>query len=68
MLSRRATTWVVGLVSGVWAVNFLAGLVLPQYDSDQAINGIFMAVVGGALALGRKTKDDDDENKGGDRS
>jgi len=69
MLSRKTTTWVVGLVSAVWAVNFLAGLALPDYEADQAINGIFMAMVGGALALGRKSKDDDDETpKGGDRA
>lgn len=63
MLSRRATTWVVGLVSIVWALNFLAGIAIPDYRSDQAINGIFMAIVGGALALGRKDRDDDPEGR-----
>jgi hypothetical protein len=64
MLTRRATTWVVGLVSGVWAVNFLAGIAIPSYDGDQAINGIFMAIVGGVLALGRKGSKDDDPKDG----
>jgi hypothetical protein len=59
MLTRRGTAWVVGLVSTVWAVNFLAGLLIPSYDGDQAINGIFMGIVGGVLALGWKAKDDD---------
>lgn len=60
MLSRKTTTLVVGLVSSVWAVNFLAGVVLPEYEADQAINGIFMAIVGGALALGSRKPPDDE--------
>lgn len=58
LLSRRAATLVVGLVSVVWAINFFAGVVLPGYKSDPAINAIFMAIVGGALALGRKGAQD----------
>jgi hypothetical protein len=58
VISRKTTTLVVALVSSVWAVNFLAGVVLPNYEADQAINGIFMAIVGGTLALGR-TRDKD---------
>lgn len=61
MLSRRVTQWVVGLVSAVWAVNFIAGIALPKYEADQAINGIFMGIVGGALALSRKDPRDDDK-------
>lgn len=63
MLSPKTTTLVVGLVSAIWAVNFLAGVILPNYEADQAINGIFMAIVGGTLALGRTRKDDDEEKK-----
>lgn len=54
MLSPRTTQIIVGLVSAVWAINFVAGLVMETYDADQAINGIFMAIVGGALALGSR--------------
>lgn len=58
MLSPRTTQIVVGLVSVVWAINFAAGIFVHEYEADQAINGIFMAIVGGALALGsRKGKD-----------
>lgn len=63
MLSRKTTTLVVGLVSSVWAVNFLAGVVLPNYEADQAINGIFMAIVGGALALGSRKPPDEGSSK-----
>jgi len=54
MLGPRATTIIVGLVSAIWAVNFIAGIVIPTYKADQAINGIFMAIVGGTLALGQR--------------
>lgn len=64
MLSPKTTQIIVSLVATIWAGNFVAGLVLPHYQSDQAINGIFMAIVGGALALGRKG---DPPSKGGGR-
>lgn len=52
MIGERMANWIIGVVTGIWAVNFLVGLV-PQfgYEPDQAINGIFMAIVGGAFAL-----------------
>jgi hypothetical protein len=45
---------IIYLVSGVWAVNFGAGFVVDGYKPDQAINGIFMAIVGGLFALGAR--------------
>lgn len=68
MIGRRATTVIVGLVSSIWAVNFSAGVVLPDYKPDQAINGIFMAIVGGTLALGRRGDPPDGPPKGGDKT
>lgn len=49
----------------MWAINFGAGL-LPalDYQPDQAINGIFMAIVGGLFALGARDRDKKDEGEG----
>jgi hypothetical protein len=54
MPSERVRTVLIGVVTTVWAANFVAGLAVPSYEPDQAINAIFMAVVGGLFALGRK--------------
>lgn len=63
MLSDLTRTRVIAAVTTVWACNFFAGLFLPGYESDQAINGIFMVVVGGLFALNARAseKDDDDD-------
>lgn len=60
MPSERVRTVLIGVVTTVWAANFTAGLVVADYEPDQAINAIFMAVVGGLFALGRG-KDDGEE-------
>jgi hypothetical protein len=55
---------VIVLVCIVWAVNFVAGFVIPGYVADQQLNLVFMSIVGGALALsrgGRKHKDEGDK-------
>ena len=58
-MNDRTRTVVIGVVTGVWALNFVAGLIPSLgYESDQAINGIFMAIVGGLFALGGRKKDD----------
>jgi hypothetical protein len=43
--------FVIVLVCLVWAGNFVASLVLPEYRSDSSLNFVFMTIVGGALAL-----------------
>lgn len=43
--------FVIVLVCLVWAGNFVASLLLPEYRSDSALNFVFMTIVGGALAL-----------------
>lgn len=63
MLSKRMTRWVVIVVTVIWAVNILAGILSTTYSADQAVNGIFMAIVGGILAVGRRK---DDHHDGGD--
>jgi hypothetical protein len=66
MISDRTRTIVIGVVTAVWALNFLAGLVpAVGYQPDQTINGIFMAIVGGLFALGAKDKNGNGRNGGG---
>lgn len=65
MLSPRMTDVIIGLVSTIWAVNFFAGLILPNYEADQTINAIFMAIVGGAIAF--KVNAARDKQDGGER-
>lgn len=48
---------IIGLVSVVWAVNFAAQFFVTDYRSDPLIHGIFMGIIGGALALSRKSPD-----------
>lgn len=63
MPSERVRTTIIAVVTTVWAVNFSAGLVLEDYQPDQAINAIFMAIVGGLFALGRKDQDREEGGK-----
>jgi hypothetical protein len=58
----------------VWAANFAAGFLIKGYEPDQAINAVFMAIVGGLFALDRrgtdkngKNDDKDSSNSGGHR-
>ncbi len=53
-LSDRTVNLVIGLVCLVWAVNFFARFI-PQlnYTPSESINAIFMAIVGGLIALKR---------------
>lgn len=54
MIDETTRRVIIYLVSGIWAVNFGAGFVVKDYEPDQAINGIFMAIVGGLFALGAR--------------
>jgi hypothetical protein len=51
VLNERLANGIIALVSLVWATNFIAGLLVTDYKPDQAINAIFMAIVGGTFAL-----------------
>lgn len=53
-MNDRTRTIIIAVVTTVWGVNFGAGLFIKDYTPDQAINGIFMAVVGGLFALGNR--------------
>jgi hypothetical protein len=41
---------IVGAVTGVWIMSFVANLLTPQYDPS-AYNNIFMVVVGSGLGV-----------------
>jgi hypothetical protein len=58
VIPKPLATAIIVIVTIVWAVNFAAQFVVDDYSPDVAINGIFMAVVGGALALSRRGKGD----------
>ncbi len=64
MLPKPLATAIIIVVTIVWAVNFAAQFIVADYSPDVAINGIFMAVVGGALALSRGTRGDDGNGNG----
>lgn len=54
LLPRPLAYAIMGLVSVVWAINFAAQFFVEGYTSDPLIHGIFMGIVGGAMALARK--------------
>lgn len=64
MIDPKLKNWIISIVTAVWALNFLVGLV-PQidYKPDQAINAIFMAIVGGLFALSAKSDKKDELEK-----
>ena len=60
MISDKTRTALIWVVTAVWAANFGVGLIPPlDYEPDQTINGIFMAIVGGLFALGARTRKDE---------
>jgi hypothetical protein len=63
VIDPKLKNWIISIVTGVWALNFLVGIV-PwfHYKPDQAINAIFMAIVGGLFALQARKPDDRDGN------
>lgn len=54
---------IAGIVTLVWAANFASGLFVKGYEPDQAINGIFMAIVGGLFVAGAKKDKHDSRNE-----
>jgi hypothetical protein len=57
MISKPLASAIIVIVTLVWAINFAAQFIVDGYSPDVAINGIFMAIVGGALALSRRGND-----------
>lgn len=63
MISDRTANIIIGVVTVVWAGNILAAMV-PAFDHEpsEAVNGIFMAIVGGAFALRARMKSGEPKN------
>lgn len=66
MIPRWLTITLVFIVSTVWVANIAVDM-LSDYQANDAINGIFMAVVGGLVAdymhgHGRRRGTDDDDS------
>jgi hypothetical protein len=56
VISDRTATVLILVVTVIWAGNILAGMFsINDYQSSESINGIFMAIVGGAFALRAKS-------------
>ena len=64
MIDPKLKNWIISIVTAVWALNFVVGLV-PQldYKPDQAINAIFMAIVGGLFALQARKPEEKKQDK-----
>lgn len=55
MITDKLRQRVIVLVSVVWTVNFVAGLIpVLDYVSDPMINGIFMGIVGTVFVAGAR--------------
>ena len=65
MIDETTRRIIIYLVSAVWAINFAAGFFVTDYKPDQAINGIFMAIVGGLFALGARKNGGDGNGSNG---
>lgn len=62
--------WTIRLVSGMWVLNLVAGMIPSlEYEPSEAVNGIFMAIVGSLYLAGksqaaaRDDSADDDKDK-----
>jgi len=65
-MNERTATVVIYVVGGVWVVNIFAGMFrLHGYEPSEAINGIFMGIVGYAFIERSRRRDprdrDDDQ-------
>lgn len=58
MIPKPLASAIIVLVSIVWSCNFFMQFLVTTYHPDITLNGIFMGIVGGALALSRKDKDE----------
>lgn len=54
MLPKPLASTIISIVTIIWAADFVAQFVVAEYKSSPTISGVFMAIVGGALALSRK--------------
>lgn len=58
-ISDRTANILIGVVTTVWVLNIVAGMVkFNGYQPSEAVNGIFLTIVGGAFVLRSKGKDE----------
>lgn len=74
MINKRLGNVVIVLICVIWAANFGAQFIVPDYKPDPTINMIFMGIVGGLFALqsrrsGNSSQDgtsEEEDDAGGD--
>lgn len=52
IFTRRMTAVIAGVVTTVWAVSFIADILLPNYEPSPLLHLIMMTVVGAAVGRG----------------
>jgi hypothetical protein len=57
VIPKALANVIVVIVAVIWVCNFFAQFVIHNYQPDPSINGVFGAIVGGALALTQRGKD-----------
>lgn len=63
MISPRLANIVIVIVTCVWVISFGVSITSATYKPDPQINVIFMAIVGGAMALKAKRGGDEGGTK-----
>lgn len=61
VIDPRLANVVIVIVTAVWVTSFAVSLFSTNYHLDPQINGIFMAIVGGAMALKATRKEKQEE-------
>jgi hypothetical protein len=63
LITPSLANFVIIIVTIVWVTSFVVSLASASYHPDPQINVIFMAIVGGAMALKAKRGTGSDEKK-----
>lgn len=59
-MTDKTASVIIGVVTAIWAGNIVAGVVQWNgYTPSESVNGIFMAIVGGAFAYRARAKSSD---------
>lgn len=61
----RDNTWIVRLVATMWVLNLGAGMIPAlNYDPSEAVNGIFMVIVGSLFVANKAERSDKQPDSG----
>lgn len=52
MINPKTRTIIIWVVLAVWVANFSGGMVVDNYKPNEAVNGIFMIIVGTLFTMG----------------